>query len=80
MLVADLKDLLDRALKAEYGIIIKFPCYETARYQRRRLYAERERHRKQGDASYEGLSLVIRNNSQLLIVQRNALLLLRHVG
>ncbi len=73
MLAADLKTLLDRALKAECGISIKFSTSETARYQRRRLYAERERLRQNGHHDYDDLSLLIRNNNQILIVKRNAI-------
>jgi hypothetical protein len=60
----DYRMLLEQALSAEYGIKLEVD-YDldafAARSIRRRLYQERDRARRQGDSSFDPLSVCIRN-------------------
>jgi hypothetical protein len=61
---SDYRKLLEQALSTEYGIKLEVD-YDldafAARSIRRRLYQERDRARRQGDRTFDSLSVCIRN-------------------
>ena len=67
----NIKEILDRALVAEYGLAVMFPSLQTANYQRRRFYAEREKLRKAGNQQYDDLSLLTKKDGRLMIIKRH---------
>lgn len=71
--VSDLTSLLNRALQTECGIVVKFDSPYAARHTRRKLYAEREKLRKAGHKEYDGVSLMIRAERELMIIKRDAI-------
>lgn len=70
--VSDLTSLLNRALQAECGIVVKFDSSYAARHTRRKLYAEREKLRRAGHGEYDGLSLMIRGGREVMVIKRDA--------
>lgn len=66
------KELFDRALSTHYGIAYEFGSNYEARTVRRKLYAEREKYRKQNIEKYNAIKLLVRGR-ELLAIPKAAL-------
>ena len=65
--------LLRRALSTPHGVALQFENLYQAERARGRLYRLRSALRRAGDASFDGLSLVVQPHGKLLIVRRDRL-------
>ncbi len=66
-------ELLEQAMQAKYGIALEVPDHRTARRLRRKLYGIRDKARKGGDHSLDGLSILILLDFEVWIVKREFL-------
>ena len=73
MIDDDYRALFDRALSSAYGIAVEVPDHRTARRLRRKLYGVRDKARKDGDHSLDGLSVLILLDFEVWIVKRESL-------
>ena len=73
MIDDDYRALFDRALSGKYGIALEVPDHRTARRLRRKLYGIRDKARKAGDHSLDGLSILILLDFEVWIVKREFL-------
>ena len=69
----DYLTLLRRALSTPHGLALEFQDFRKAERARGRLYRLRSRLRRDGDSSFESLSLVMQPSGDLLIVRRDKL-------
>ena len=63
-------DILDKALASDFGIELILEDHKSARSVRRKLYAERERLRSNGNINYDCLSVLIKG-CDILVVPRD---------
>lgn len=63
--------ILEQAAVSPNGIALEFSSVHEMKRCRRRLYAARVRLRSLNEAKYDGLSLICRNDKELLIVRRD---------
>lgn len=68
------QELLEQALSSPSGLAITLDSPYDAKRVRRRLYAEREKLRANGNNSYNILSFLIRNQCELWIIPRDKLI------
>ena len=54
------KEIFDRALSTHYGIALEFGSNFEAKTVRRKLYAEREKLRRQDISKYDALKFIIK--------------------
>ena len=65
--------LLQRALTTPHGVGLEFDDWVKAEQARGRLYRLRSALRRDGDDSFDNLSLVMQSHGRLLIVRRDKL-------
>ena len=73
MIRDDYLALLRRALATPHGIALEFGDWVKAERARRRIYSLRDALRRDGDDSFDILSLVMRPHGVILIVRRDQL-------
>ncbi len=73
MIDDEYRALFDRALSSAYGIAMEVPDHRTARRLRRKLYGIRDKARKVGDHSLDGLSILVLLGFEVWIVKREVL-------
>ncbi len=63
-------EILDKALASDFGIEVILEDHKSARSVRRKLYAERERLRSNGNTDYDCLSVLIKGHD-IFVVPRD---------
>ena len=69
MTASDYRSLLEEAIDSEWGLRMSVGDSLRARAIRRRLYLARERARRLGDRSFDGLSFLLRQSGEVWIVR-----------
>jgi hypothetical protein len=66
-----LVEVMDKALGTAFGLVLKAKHYHAARQLRRRLYAVRERLRKEENNRFDALSFIVKLDGELWLVRRD---------
>lgn len=65
-------EILNQALIARFGLVVDAGSGFDAHRMQRRLYMARDRARMKGQKDFDGLSIVLRNHTEIWIFKRDA--------